>query len=145
LRAALSIAVSIRINIGLTALDQRLALLRKIQLFGRTPSMFWSATSSAKGSPNLVTRESKCRRITVRPWHGRCSLSGDSIKANTRRGVFRVNHGRRLRVIAQLLVTPRSRENCMKEATKRAASEALAQMLAVTAMLVIASIIFYSR
>jgi hypothetical protein len=31
----------------------------------------------------------------------------------------------------------------MKEATKRAASEALAQMLAVTAMLVIASFIFY--
>jgi hypothetical protein len=30
----------------------------------------------------------------------------------------------------------------MKEATKRAASEALAQMLAVTAMLVIASFIF---
>src|SRR6266852_5110500 len=29
---------------------------------------------------NLVTRESKCRRITVRPWRGRCSLSGDSIK-----------------------------------------------------------------
>jgi hypothetical protein len=40
---------------------------------------------------------------------------------------------------------PGSRENGMKEATKRAASEALAQMLAVTAMLVIASIIFYSR
>jgi len=33
----------------------------------------------------------------------------------------------------------------MKEATKRAASEALAQILAVTAMLVIASIIFYCR
>jgi len=33
----------------------------------------------------------------------------------------------------------------MKEATKRAASEALAQMLAVTAMLVIAGIILYSR
>jgi hypothetical protein len=31
----------------------------------------------------------------------------------------------------------------MKEATKRAASDILAQMLAVTAMLVIASIIFY--
>ncbi len=31
----------------------------------------------------------------------------------------------------------------MKEATKRAASEALAQMLAVTAMLVIASVVFY--
>src|SRR5438552_371033 len=33
----------------------------------------------------------------------------------------------------------------MKEATKRAASEAFAQMLAVTAMLVIASVIFYRR
>jgi hypothetical protein len=33
----------------------------------------------------------------------------------------------------------------MKEATRRATSEALAQMLAVAAMLVIASIIFYWR
>jgi hypothetical protein len=33
----------------------------------------------------------------------------------------------------------------MKEATKRAASDAFAQMLAVTAMLVIASLIFYVR
>jgi hypothetical protein len=33
----------------------------------------------------------------------------------------------------------------MKEATKRAASEALAQMLAVTAMVVIASIVLYWR
>jgi hypothetical protein len=33
----------------------------------------------------------------------------------------------------------------MKEATKRAASEALAQMTAVTAMLVIAGIVFYWR
>jgi hypothetical protein len=33
----------------------------------------------------------------------------------------------------------------MKEATKRATSEMLAQMVAVTAMLVIASLIFYSR
>jgi len=33
----------------------------------------------------------------------------------------------------------------MKEATKRAASEALAQMLALTAMIVIAGIIFYWR
>ena len=33
----------------------------------------------------------------------------------------------------------------MKEATKRAASEMLAQMLAVAAMLVIASFIFYSE
>ena len=33
----------------------------------------------------------------------------------------------------------------MKEATKRAASETVAQMLAVTAMLVITSLIFYVR
>ena len=33
----------------------------------------------------------------------------------------------------------------MKDATKRAASEVLAQMLAVTAMLVIASFVFYTR
>jgi hypothetical protein len=33
----------------------------------------------------------------------------------------------------------------MKLAAKRTASEALAQMLAVTAMLVIAGVIFYSR
>ena len=35
--------------------------------------------------------------------------------------------------------------NGMKEATKRATSEALAHMLAVTAMLVIASILFYAH
>jgi hypothetical protein len=40
---------------------------------------------------------------------------------------------------------PKSRENRMKEATKRSASEAFAQMLAVTAMLVIASFVFYAR
>ena len=33
----------------------------------------------------------------------------------------------------------------MKEATKRAASEALAQMLVVTAMVVIASLLLYWR
>ncbi|MEH2508065.1 hypothetical protein V1290_006876 [Bradyrhizobium sp. AZCC 1578] len=38
---------------------------------------------------------------------------------------------------------PKSRELGMKEATRKAASEALAQMLAVTAMLVIASVVFY--
>jgi hypothetical protein len=40
---------------------------------------------------------------------------------------------------------PKFRELNVKEATKRAASEAFAQMLAVTAMLVIAGIIFYWR
>jgi hypothetical protein len=38
---------------------------------------------------------------------------------------------------------PKSGELGMKEATKKAASEALAQMMAVTAMLVIASVVFY--
>ena len=38
---------------------------------------------------------------------------------------------------------PKSRELGMKEATKKAASEALAQTLAVTAMLVSASVVFY--
>ena len=33
----------------------------------------------------------------------------------------------------------------MKKTTKRAASEALAQLLAVTALLVIASVVFYWR
>jgi hypothetical protein len=40
---------------------------------------------------------------------------------------------------------PRSRENGMNDATKRAASGALAQTLALTAMLVIASLLFYGR
>ena len=40
---------------------------------------------------------------------------------------------------------PKSRELGMKEATKKAASEAFAQTLAVTAMIVIASFIFYTR
>ena len=38
---------------------------------------------------------------------------------------------------------PKSRELGMKEATKKAASEAFAEMMAVTAMLVIASVVFY--
>jgi hypothetical protein len=45
---------------------------------------------------------------------------------------------------AQIL-RPKSRENSMKDATKKAASEALAQMMAVTAMLVIASVVLYWR
>jgi hypothetical protein len=38
---------------------------------------------------------------------------------------------------------PRSRESGMMEAKRKVASEALAQMMAVTAMLVIASVVFY--
>jgi hypothetical protein len=71
------------------------------------------------------------------------------IKANTRRGVFRVKKLRHRALHGNddscPSLVPKSRENGMKQATKRAASEALAQMLAVTAMLVIASVIFYRR
>jgi len=38
-----------------------------------------------------------------------------------------------------------SGRNGMKEATQKATSEALAHMLAVTALLVIASVLFYGR
>jgi hypothetical protein len=63
------------------------------------------------------------------------------------RGVPSTNlKGRRLRGITR---NDESRPSLggigMKEATKRAASEALAQMLAVTAMVVIASIVLYWR
>jgi hypothetical protein len=51
-----------------------------------------------------------------------------------------------LRIFAPRTFAPRFREKAgMKEATKRATSEALAHMLAVTAMLVIASILFYGH
>jgi hypothetical protein len=40
---------------------------------------------------------------------------------------------------------PKSRELGVKEATRKAASEAFAQTMAVTAMLVIASVVFYWR
>jgi hypothetical protein len=69
---------------------------------------------------------------------------GPKNEAETRRGVFRVKILTVERVFAPRFVAPRFRERTgMKEATKRATSEALAHMLAVTAMLVIASILFY--
>ena len=69
---------------------------------------------------------------------------GHSSKVNARRGVFRVKILTVVRSLAPRLVAPRFREKTgMKEATKRASSEALAHMLAVTAMLVIASVLFY--
>lgn len=67
------------------------------------------------------------------------------IKANYRRGVSRVKNLTVDGAFAQRRVMPKSREDGMKVASKRAASEALAQMLAVTAMLVIASFVFYWR
>jgi hypothetical protein len=58
--------------------------------------------------------------------------------------VFRVKILTVERVFAPRFVAPRFREKTgMKAATKRATSEAFAHMLAVTAMLVIASILFY--
>jgi hypothetical protein len=71
---------------------------------------------------------------------------GTQIQANARRGVFRVKHKSCHQAFAANDdVCPSLGENDMKEATKRAASEALAQTLAVTAMLVIAGFIFYVR
>ena len=73
------------------------------------------------------------------------------VKANTRRGVFRVNAKPDRRAFAgndesrPSLGRPSLGGMGMKDATKRATSEVLAQMLAVTAMLVIASVVFYSR
>lgn len=40
---------------------------------------------------------------------------------------------------------PESRENGMTDANRRAASEVLAQTMAVTAMIVIVSVVFYWR
>ena len=66
------------------------------------------------------------------------------MQANARRGVFRVTILMAVRLPAPRIVAPRFREKTgMKEATKRATSAALAQLLAVTAMLVIASVLFY--
>jgi hypothetical protein len=45
----------------------------------------------------------------------------------------------------QIADRPKSRENWKKDATRKAASEALAQVLAVTAMVVIAGFVFYSH
>jgi len=70
------IAVSIRINIRLMTLDQRLPL-RKSAARSNAKQVLVGDFVGERFA-NLVTRESKCRRITVRPWHGRCSLSGDS-------------------------------------------------------------------
>ena len=76
-------------------------------------------------------------------------------QANTRRGVFRVTNPT-VRSASRATMShaqkaglgpkrPESRERDMRAATKRAASEALAQTLAVTAMLVIAGVVFYWR
>ena len=67
--------------------------------------------------------------------------------ANTRRcGVFRVKILTALRISrATMSCAQVLGETGMKEATKRATSEALAHMLAVTALLVIASVLFYSH
>jgi len=64
-------------------------------------------------------------------------------KAKDRHGVFRVNNDRHPTLLARRRVAPRSREIGIKAATKRAASEALAQMSAMAAMPVIADIAFW--
>jgi hypothetical protein len=68
------------------------------------------------------------------------------VEADTRRGAFRVEQEVSCRAFpGNDGPCPSLGEIDVKEATKRAASEALAQTLAVTAMLVIAGIVFYSR
>src|SRR5712671_4316457 len=64
-------------SIWLTTPKQLLAATRKSTAASNAKQVS-IAFSSTKKFANLVTRESKCRRITIRPWHGRYSLSGDS-------------------------------------------------------------------
>src|ERR1700676_4474685 len=73
------IAASIRNNIRLTTPDQQLAPPRKSAAQSNTKQVLVGDLVGERFA-NLVTRESKCRRITVRPWQRRCSLSGDSSK-----------------------------------------------------------------
>jgi hypothetical protein len=75
---------------------------------------------------------------------------GTESEANTRRGVFCVKIQCAARPFtgnddARLNRTPRVMENDMKDATRKAASGALAQILALAAMLVIAGFVFYVR
>ena len=87
--------------------------------------------------------ESNCRRNTIRLCKRRYSPRGD-VEAGEIVGGVPSNKLTIVRDFAPRRGAPKSRERTgMKEATKRATSEALAHMLAVTAMLVIASILFY--
>lgn len=51
-----------------------------------------------------VTRESKYCLITIRPSQGRYSPSGDSSKANARRGVFRVKQNRAIMPLRAMMI-----------------------------------------
>jgi hypothetical protein len=93
-------------------------------------------------SQNIVTRESNWRRIAVRPWHKSIVAWGLIAKRTFGTGCSEFNPDHRPRFRATMS-RAKSREIGMIEATKRGASEALAQMLAMTAMLVIASVAFY--
>jgi hypothetical protein len=74
---------------------------------------------------------------------------GTQIEANTRRGVFCVKFSVPKPFAGQRRRTPEpdapDMERDMKDATRKAASGALAQILAVAAMLVIAGVVFYAR
>jgi hypothetical protein len=74
------------------------------------------AQKSPPRAQNPAAPEPKCRRIAVQTWHGRYSLSGDSIKANTRRGVFRV------KIIDRPACLSRSDESCPSLGRKHEAS-----------------------
>jgi hypothetical protein len=101
----------------------------------------------------------KSRRITGRTLGRRYSLCGDLLKRILVGGVSALNRSSQAFTgnddACQRLACLVSRtepsapqglgRNWMKDATKKATSDALAQLLAVTAMLVIASFVFYSR
>jgi hypothetical protein len=69
---------SIRNSIWLTTADQRLAHLENSAALSNARK-FWLNLVGGNFA-NVVTREPKCRRITIRLWRRRYSLSGDSSK-----------------------------------------------------------------
>jgi len=102
------------------------------QLFSKTVFRKISSPASQIGAALLFDVGKVDRRLV-----------GPDKKANDRHGVFRVNNDRHPTLFARRRVAPRSREIGIKAATKRAASEALAQMPAMAAMPVIAGIAFW--
>jgi hypothetical protein len=95
----------------------------------------------------LVARHPNYRRIKERACCRRYSREWGLVEANIRRGVFCVKSPVSCRAFAkrQRRLTPIVGENDMKDASRKAASGALAQVLALAAMLVIAGVVFYVR
>jgi len=84
----------------------------------------------------------KCRRHCCSTWHCRYSRSGDSSKRNTRRGVFRVNSRRRGAFSGHDDSTTSLGERHEGSHQKGRPRKRSRKLRAVTAMLVIAQLIF---